>query len=203
MPVRLFQTISCVSLLFFVAAAVQARPTSNAAALAAKIDEHLAKRWPQANVKPAPPADDAEFVRRIYLDLAGRIPTVAETRSFLADKQADRRARLIDRLLAGPRYAGHFAGVYRSLLIPEAGNNFLVRFQQGSFEDWLKQQLAGNAGFDKLTRDLLSAPVGDQNGIGALGINEGPSPLAFYYAKEFKPESLAAGAARVFLGVRV
>jgi Protein of unknown function (DUF1553)/Protein of unknown function (DUF1549) len=203
MPVRLLSTLGCASLLFFVAAVVQARPTSNPAALAAKIDEHLARRWPQANVKPAPPADDAEFVRRVYLDLSGRIPTVAETRSFLADKRADRRAQLIDRLLASPRYATHFAGVYRSILIPEAGNNFLVRFQQGAFEDWLKQQFAANVGLNRMTRNLLTVPVGNEAGPAALGINDGPSPMAFYYAKEFKPENLAAGAARVFLGVRV
>jgi hypothetical protein len=154
-------------------------------------------------VKPAPRAEDAEFVRRAYLDLAGRIPSVAETRLFLADEQAERRQKLIDRLLASPRYAGHFAGVYRSLLIPEAGNNLLVRFQQGSFEDWLKQQFSRDVGYDKLTRDLLTAPVGNQLGFAAIGVNGGPSTLAFYSAKEFKPESLAAGAARVFLGVRV
>jgi Protein of unknown function (DUF1549)/Protein of unknown function (DUF1553) len=201
--VRHLLSLGSVCLLFLVGATVQAAPRSTPAELAAKIDQHLAKRWPEANVKPAPRADDAEFVRRVHLDLAGRIPTVAETRTFLADKQGDRRAKLIDRLLASPRYATHFAGVYRALLIPEAGNNFLVRFQQGSFEDWLKLQLAGNVGLDKITRNLLTVPVGEQNGPGALGINEGPSPMAFYYAKEFKPENLAAGAARVFLGVRV
>lgn len=61
---------------------------------------------------------------------------------------------MIERLIAGPRYATHFAAVYRALLIPEAGNNFLVRFQQAGFEDWLKIQLAGNSGFDKLTHEL-------------------------------------------------
>ena len=180
-----------------------AQPQSSPAALAAKIDEHLAKRLAEVKVTPAPRAEDAEFVRRAYLDLAGRIPTVAETRMFLADKQPERRQKLIDRLLASPRYATHFAGVYRSLLIPEAGNNFLVRFQQGSFEDWLNLQFSRDVGYDKLTRDLLTAPVGNQLGFAAVGFNAGPSTLAFYSAKEFKPESLAAGAARVFLGVRV
>ncbi len=182
---------------------IRAQPPASPAALAAKIDEHLAKRWAEVKVTPAPRAEDTEFVRRAYLDLAGRIPSVSETRLFLADEQAERRQKLIDRLLASPRYASHFAGVYRSLLIPEAGNNFLVRFQQGSFEDWLRQQFSRDVGYDKLTRDLLTAPVGDQLGFAAIGFNGGPSTLAFYSAKEFKPESLAAGAARVFLGVRV
>jgi hypothetical protein len=190
-------------LLFAGAPTVPAQTPGSAAALAAKIDQHLAKRWPKAKVTPAPRADDAEFVRRIHLDLAGRIPTVAETRTFLADTKADRRQRLVEKLLASPRYATHFAGVYRALLIPEAGNNFLVRFQQGGFEDWLKGQLAANTGFDKMTRELLTAPVGDGGPLAAFNGNNGPSPLAFYSAKEYKAESLAAGVARVFLGVRV
>lgn len=194
---RLFGACAALSL-FAAAAAAQ----STAPELARKIDQHLAKRQLDAKVKPAPLADDAEFARRLYLDLAGRIPTVHETRAFLADKQPDRRSRLIDRLLASPRYATHFAGVYRTLLIPEAGNNFLVRFQQGGFEDWLKLRFAQNVGYDKWTRELLTAPL-DRSGLGSIGLNEGPSTLAFYSAKEFKPESLAAGAARVFLGVRV
>src|SRR6266851_1505371 len=78
---------------------IRAQPPTSPAALAAKIDEHLAKRW--AEVKAPPPrAEDAEFVRRAYLDLAGRIPSVAETRLFLADEQAERWQKLIDRLLA-------------------------------------------------------------------------------------------------------
>lgn len=184
-------------------AGASAQTPPDAAALAAQIDRHLGGRWAQAKVQPAPRGGDAEFVRRLYLDVAGRIPSVAETLSFLADPRADRRQRLIERLLASPRYASHFAAVYRALLIPEAGNNFFVRFQQGSFEDWLKQQLASNAGYDRLTQRLLTANVAEPGSFTGVGITSGPSPLAFYFAKEFKPENLAAGAARVFLGVRV
>jgi hypothetical protein len=187
------------------AAANQPDPTGrDAAELAKKIDRLLAKGWADAEVTPAPLADDAEFLRRVYLDVAGRVPSVNEARSFLKDNRPDRRSRLVEQLLAGPRYVAHFTNVYRALLIPEASNNFLVRVQQGSFESWLKKQVAANAGFDQLTRDLLTAPMGAQ-GIGAL-VNLGggtASPLAFYSAKEFKPESLAAGTARIFLGISV
>jgi hypothetical protein len=179
-----------------------AQPPEPAQKLAAEIDRHLANHWAEAQVQPAPLSSDAEFLRRVYLDLAGRIPSVAEARSFLADRQADRRERLVERLLASPRYAVHFAAVYRALLIPEAGNSFLVRFQQGNFEDWLRQRLSSNAGYDDLTRRILTAKVDAGAGFGGLGVGR-PSPLAFYAAKEYKPENLAAGAARVFLGVRV
>jgi len=180
-----------------------AKEPSAVTALSEKIDRRIAERWTEAKVTPAPLADDAEFLRRVYLDLAGRIPSVAEARAFLADNRPDKRARLVEQLLAGPGYATHFTNVWRALLIPEANNNFLVRLQQGGFEGWVKQQVVRNAGYDQMVRDLLTAPVG--GGVGALALfgNGDPSPLAFYAAKEFKAENLAAGTARVFLGVSV
>src|SRR5207247_1620923 len=86
----------------------------------------------------------------------------------------------------------------------EAGQNFLVKLQQGGFEAWLKKRVAGNAGYDRLARDLVTAPMGGEGifALAALGGGE-ESPLAFFSAKEFKPENLAAGTARIFLGVSV
>src|SRR5579859_5644728 len=90
-----------------------------AAELAKKIDDCLASGWTASGIEPAPRADDAEFMRRVYLDLAGRIPSVSEARAFLGDKRPDRRQRLVETLLASPRYVAHFANFYRTLLIPE------------------------------------------------------------------------------------
>src|SRR5262245_36492791 len=86
---------------------------SDAQALADKIDQHLAAAWAAAKVKPAGPSEDSEFLRRAYLDLAGRIPTVTEARQFLDDKRPDRRQRLVDHLLKSPRYAAHHTRVWR------------------------------------------------------------------------------------------
>jgi len=148
-------------------------------------------------------ADDAEFLRRVSLDLAGRIPTVEEARTFLQDRQPDKRARLVERLLAGSRYIAHFTNVWRALLLPEANNNFQVRLQQPGFEAWVKQKVAANAGYDVMARDLLTTPLGGQGLPFFFGGNDAPNALAFYVAKEFKPENLAASTARVFLGVNV
>jgi hypothetical protein len=185
------------------AAAPAKAPPLDAQALAAEIDRHLARGWDKAKAVPAPPADDAEFLRRAYLDLAGRIPSVAEARAFLDDRRPDRRARLIEKLLAGPRYAAHLANVYRALLIPEAGNNFQVRLGQAGFEAWLRQKAARNVGYDRLVRELLTAPLGSTGGFPLAGLGGDPTPVTFYLAKELKPENLAAGTARVFLGVSV
>jgi hypothetical protein len=171
--------------------------------LAEKIDEHLARRWTKAKVEPAPRADDAEFLRRVYLDLTGRIPSVEQTRSFLDDRRADKRTRLIGQLLTGSRYPIHFANVWRSLLLPEADSNFLVQAQQESFQNWLKQQLSRNVGYDQMVRSLLTAKFAAGNGLAVFAGYSEPGPQAFYFAKEFKAENLAAGTARVFLGVSV
>src|SRR5262249_40482499 len=106
-----------------------------------------------------------------------------------------------DQLLAGPRYAIHFTNVYRALLIPEAGNNFQARFGQGPFEGWLKKQLARNVSYDRMVREILTTPI--QGGGFPFDNLNTTSPLTFYLAKEYRPENLAAGTARAFLGVSV
>src|SRR5688500_2026926 len=77
-------------------------PTSKpdaADAIAALIDRHLAADWDARGVKPAPAADDAEFVRRVYLDLIGRAPKAAESRAFLEDESPTKRRALVEKLL--------------------------------------------------------------------------------------------------------
>src|SRR5439155_17276677 len=89
------------------------------AEIAARIDHYLAAGWSTSKAEPAPVAEDGEFLRRVYLDIAGRIPSVAETRAFLQDSAPDKRRRLVDRLLDSPRYITHFVSVWRALLLPE------------------------------------------------------------------------------------
>src|SRR5260370_42190403 len=72
-----------------------AAPVLDPQALAARIDQLLASRWSAQRIKPAAPAGDAEFLRRVYLDLAGRIPPVREVDDFLKDSVADKRQRLV------------------------------------------------------------------------------------------------------------
>jgi Protein of unknown function (DUF1553)/Protein of unknown function (DUF1549) len=188
-------------------AASAAPPRSDSAAdaqaLAKKIDQLIARRWTEAGAEPAPLADDAEFLRRIYLDLAGRIPSVEEARTFLRDRQPDRRTRLVRQLLSGSRYVAHWTNVWRTLLLPEAGNNFQISLQQAGFEAWVKQKVAKNAGYDVMARDIVTVPIDGQEDSSLALFGGEPNPLAFYAAKEFKPENLAASTARVFLGVNV
>src|SRR5690349_12779654 len=83
--------------------------------LAARIDRYIAAGYAARGAVPAPAADDAEYIRRVYLDIAGRIPSAMEVREFLADKSPDKRRKLVGRLLDGPHYAANFARVWRAL----------------------------------------------------------------------------------------
>jgi hypothetical protein len=172
--------------------------------LAAKIDQQIAAKWAADKIEPAPVADDAEFLRRVYLDVAGRIPSVAEARQFLDDKSPDKRARVVERLLDGPRYVSHSTNVWRALLLPEATTTFQARAYVPGFEAWLRKQLVNNTPYDQMVRELLTTPIG-QDSMQKVYANAGaePTALGFYLAKEVKPENVAASAARLFLGVRL
>src|SRR5581483_9267926 len=88
--------------------------------LAQRIDERIDASLAAAQAVASDAADDAELLRRLSLDLIGRIPTVDEVRAFLADSDPEKRSRLIDRLSRSPEQAKHFARVWRGLLLPEA-----------------------------------------------------------------------------------
>jgi hypothetical protein len=176
------------------------------AALVETIDRMVAEKWAEAGVAPAAPADDAEFLRRVSLDIAGKIPTVAEVRAFLDDPAPDKRAKAVGRLLAGPSYVAHFTRFWKSLLLPEGDGDVNIQVLGPDFEAWLRQRVADNAGYDKIARELISLPMEGENG--RRGVNPferrgSPTPLAYYFAKEAKPENLAASTARTFLGIRI
>jgi hypothetical protein len=176
-----------------------------ARALAQKIDGLLAEKWGEAKVKPAPPADDAEFMRRVYLDLVGKIPTAAEARDFLEDTDSDKRGRLIELLLESPAYLTHATESYRTMLLPEADADGQIRALAPTFEAWLRKKVAEDTGYDKIAREVLTVRLGGQGrrGGNAYDPRAEPSPLAYYVAKDAKPENLAAGTSRIFMGIRL
>jgi hypothetical protein len=180
-------------------------PVADAKALAATIDRLLAAKWAAAKVEPAPPADDAEFLRRAYLDLTGKIPAASEARAFLADPAPDKRQRLVERLLAGPGYVAHMTTTWKGLLLPEAGANAFVAYSGTDFDVWLGKRFAEGAGYDKVVREVLTVELPRRGEFyDPFNRNGKPStPFAYAAAKDGKPENLAAGAARLFLGVRI
>ena len=100
--------------------------------LAARIDQQLLTRLAEAKIQPAPLADDGEFVRRAYIDVIGRIPTIHEVRTFLKNNSVDKRRKLIDRLLGSSGYVNHFTNEWRALYLAEACScRSLGRFAPG------------------------------------------------------------------------
>ncbi len=180
----------------------------DARALAARIDAVLAARWAKAGIRPAAISDDGEFLRRVSLDLVGKIPTAAEARDFLDDPAPGKRAALIDRLLDSPAYTSHATEVWRRMLLPEADTDDDARPFASTFAGWLRRKVVEDAGYDRIVREILTAkldaPQSDLDiANGVVRAVPSPSPAAYYLAKGRKPESLAAGTARVFLGVRL
>ena len=171
--------------------------------LVAKIDRHLAADWARNGIKPAEPASDAEFMRRVYLDVVGRIPKVSEVRAFVDDRDPAKRAKLVDKLLESPGYLNHFGTVIRHEWLPQATDNPQFRFLGVQFESWLHNRLRENVGQDRLVRELLTAPTNFNRGPRPVNFDPNNVPIAFYQANENKPENLAASASRLFLGVKL
>ncbi len=173
--------------------------------LAKRIDELLAKEHKAHNVLPAAKADDAEFLRRAYLDLTGRIPKVSDVREFLADMHPAKRVNLIASLLESPRHATHFANVWRALLAPEITASGQAGVFQAGFESWLYKKFRSRAGYDKLVVELLAVPIASDPKTAEVVFSdfEKPNALAFYAVKDAKPENLAGAATRLFLGVQL
>ena len=124
------------------------------AELAALIDRHIDARLKTEGVPSAAPADDAEFLRRVYLDLHGVIPTSDQAASFLADSRPDRRARLVDTLLADPPYGEHLADIWQGYLVSPLADDRQVRADQ--FRKWLAERFNTKT-WDRITTELLTA----------------------------------------------
>jgi hypothetical protein len=157
-----------------------------ALALTAKIDRLIASQWENAKIQPAPPASDSEFLRRVYLDLVGRIPSVAEARAYYRDDRPDKRNVLIETLLSSVAYANHFANEWQSLLVPDRNaDGFSFRSETAT---WLRKRFAANTGYDKMVIELLAGP---------------DDPARFYSSKRNEPEAIGSATARLFLGVSI
>ena len=177
--------------------------------IAASIDKALAADWADRKITPATEADDAEFARRVYLDIVGRIPKVSEVREFEDDKTPNKRDLLVDKLLQKPSYAVHMASVLRAAWLPETLTDIFAQYPGMQYEDWLRRQLLVNAPIDKIVRRTLTANIqigGPRNfrAVDPLGYNADDLALqAFYNAGLMKPENLGSTVTRAFLGIKL
>src|SRR6059058_3502192 len=94
----------------------------DAPAVAQKIDQYVQQRLDAEKVKPSPLADDAEFVRRVYLDITGVIPPADKAAAFIDSKDPSKRSKLIDELLGDPKYGRRQADIWATLLFPRTSD---------------------------------------------------------------------------------
>jgi hypothetical protein len=160
------------------------------------VDALVEATWRAAGIVPAPPASDGEFLRRLTLDLAGRIPTLPEARAFLGDRSPDKRARAVDRLLASDEFAEHWGGgIYADLLFGDEDKAAKLerRYDPAA---WLVQAFAENRPYDQLATQLITAS-GDLRDNGAVAF------IGSRARGGGGPEAVAGATARIFLGLQI
>ena len=158
----------------------------------AAIDKGIAEAWNAAGVKPTKPATDEEFLRRAYLDLLGRIPSMQEARAFLAMKEADKRGKLVEYLLNHPDFAKNFATQWSVLLIGRGNQGRMV--DRTALNNWLRKQFGSDRPWNETVHEL----------VGATGSNKENGAANFVLAHmEFGAVPLTSKTTRLFLGQQI
>lgn len=159
-----------------------------------QIDLILAKGWQQNKITANPPASDETFVRRVHLDIIGRIPTMRETQAFLTSTEKDKREKLIDQLLASEGYAQHLFHFWADLLrLQSRANGGQGDMTSKPYLEHVKKRIRENMPYDQFVRELITAQgkVWDNPAIG-------------YYMRDLgMPLDNLANTTRVFLGTRI
>ncbi|WP_322284686.1 DUF1549 and DUF1553 domain-containing protein [Prosthecobacter sp.] len=155
------------------------------------IDQHVFANLKQIGVPPSPICDDSSFLRRISLDIGGRLPTDEETKAFLASKEPDKRDRAIEALLNSPDYADYFANKWTSLLKNQRTEaaDITANF---AFHAWMRDSLLANTKYDQIVRQILAS-------TGTIVSN----PPVAWYKRVKEPNVQLEDVAQLFLGVRM
>ena len=161
--------------------------------MTSRIDQLIDELWQENEVVPAGLANDETFLRRVYLDVIGRVPTIGEYNQFFELDAKDRRSKLIDELLDSREHALHMGGIWKRVLVPDDETAISRLGGAGKLEQWLSDAFAENLPYDKLVKQLLLAEG---------RVNES-GPLLFYAAAKMNAEELAARTSRTFLGMRM
>ncbi|MGO9837055.1 MAG: DUF1549 and DUF1553 domain-containing protein [Polyangiaceae bacterium] len=193
-----------------------ATPTKPPLLTPADVDRRLQAAWKAAGVTPTPPADDATWLRRAWLDVVGTIPPPEVTVRFIAQPpqaQADptKRSRMIAELLASPLWADHWTAYWDDVLMGRDARRPDV--DHGAFRSWLHDALARNTPYSEIVTELLTAT--GQNSSGgpkrASEENEGNDPppanvngaVNWTLRYQENPQDMAGAASRTLLGVQI
>ena len=155
------------------------------------VDEAVFANLKLLGIPPSEVCDDATFVRRVSLDISGRLPSEEETKAFLANKSAGKRGQWIEELLRSPDYADFFAGKWTAVLKNrrDDASDIVSNF---AFHAWVRDSLLANKPYDQFVRELLAA----------TGTVVGNPPVA-WYKRVKEPKDQIEDVAQLFLGVRM
>ncbi len=160
-----------------------------------RLDELVFAKWKALGIEPANLCSDAVFLRRVYLDLIGTLPTAEEARTFLKDESPDKRAKLIDALLERPEYADYWTLRWCDIFRVKA--EFPINLWPNAaqaYHRWIHHAIATNMPYDQFVRELLTTS----------GSNFRAGQVNFYRAMQSKePQAIAKSVALAFMGSRV
>jgi hypothetical protein len=154
------------------------------------VDKHVFAKLKMLSIPPSDLCTDEEFVRRAFLDLCGVLPSADEVRTFLADKAPDRRAKLVDALLARPEYADYWTMKWSDVL--RSSRKTIQIKGTHVFQSWLRKHFVRDTGFDAVVRELITASG-----------NTSSNPAANYYRIARDSQNLAETTAQLFFGIRM
>ena len=156
------------------------------------VDRLCAEKWKKLGLLPSPPADDATYLRRVTLDLCGRLPTVEEVRMFLASSDSAKREQAVERLLASEDHAAFMAMRWGTIL----RNSHLAGSERAAyaFHNWLKDLFARNRPYDELVRGVVAA---------AGEWQDAPAINWYWQMRDDQLHQVTADTAQVFLGLRL
>jgi hypothetical protein len=173
---------------FALVLAIVVCPAASAAGLADRIDTLIAAGHKDYQAAAAPVAADDEFLRRITLDLIGRIPTATEARAFFADHSPFKRVNLIDALLANPECSRRLAQYFDVVLMDRRRD---AKVPRAAWEEYLRSSFAADKHYDVLVREILSAD----------GSDPATRPAAkFFLDRDLDPQLVTRDIGRLFLG---
>jgi hypothetical protein len=156
------------------------------------IDKMLQKKWTENKLTPSDKTNDEDFLRRVYIDLIGRVPKAGEVKDFLADNSLNKRDKIIDELLNSPEFGQNMADVWINLLFTQEN---IQKFPPATY-NYVKKYFADNFNrnqpFTEFVYNLLSA-----NGLGAT------NPNVLYLARFQSPEDAAGTTMRLFMGKKI
>ncbi len=164
------------------------------------VDDHILAKLKVLNLEPSALSDDAEFVRRVYLDTIGTLPTPDEVRKFLADTDKSKRSHLIDDLLNRPEFVDYWSLYFGDLLQNRKERDHDVRGTKGvrSFHDWIRKQIAENRPWDQMAREVLTAKGNSETNpaVGYFIVTVGEN-------NESHKSEIVGAVAQSFLGTRI